>query len=54
MNQEIDAQDLVTQLVSKIAQLELENAKLTVLVNSQVESNVKGEGEHDLRKTNLE
>ncbi|WP_285123918.1 hypothetical protein [Lactococcus petauri] len=54
MNQEIDAQQLVTQLVSKIAQLELENAKLTVLVNSQAESNLKGEGDHGLRKANLE
>lgn len=34
MNKEIDAQKLINLLVSKIAQLELENAKLTVLVET--------------------
>lgn len=35
MNKEIDAQKLINVLVSKIAQLELENAKLKVLVDSE-------------------
>lgn len=37
MNKEIDAEKLVNILITKIAQLELENAKLTVLIGSESE-----------------
>ena len=35
MNKEIDAQKLINILVGKIAQLELENAKLKVLIDTE-------------------
>ena len=35
MNKEIDAEKLVNILVGKIAQLELENAKLKVLIDTE-------------------
>ena len=37
MNKEIDAEKLVNILVGKIAELELENAKLKVLIDTEVE-----------------
>lgn len=37
MNKEIDAEKLINILITKIAQLELENAKLTVLIGSESE-----------------
>ena len=37
MNKEIDAEKLINILVRKIAQLELENAKLKVLIDTEVE-----------------
>ena len=37
MNKEIDAEKLVNILITKIAQLELENAKLTVLIDTESE-----------------
>ena len=37
MNKEIDAEKLINILVGKIAQLELENAKLAVLIDTGVE-----------------
>ena len=37
MNQQIDAEKLINILVGKIAQLELENAKLKVLIDNEVE-----------------
>ena len=37
MNKEIDAEKLINILVGKIAQLELENAKLAVLIDAGVE-----------------
>ena len=44
MNQQIDAEKLINTLVSKIAELELENAKLKVLIDTEVEEQ-KGESE---------
>ena len=35
MNKEIDAEKLINILVGKIAQLELENAKLKVLIDTE-------------------
>ena len=37
MNKEIDAEKLINILVRKIAELELENAKLKVLIDTEVE-----------------
>ena len=37
MNQQIDAEKLINILVGKIAELELENAKLKVLIDTEVE-----------------
>lgn len=37
MNQQIDAEKLINILVGKIAQLELENAKLKVLIDTEAE-----------------
>ena len=37
MNKEIDAEKLINILVGKIAELELENAKLKVLIDIEVE-----------------
>lgn len=37
MNKEIDAEKLINILITKIAQLELENAKLTVLIDTESE-----------------
>ena len=37
MNKEIDAEKLINILVGKIAQLELENAKLKVLIDAESE-----------------
>ena len=37
MNKEIDAEKLINILVGKIAQLELENAKLKVLIDTESE-----------------
>ena len=34
MNEQIDAEKLINQLVAKIAQLELENAKMQVLISN--------------------
>lgn len=35
MNKEIDAEKLINILITKIAQLELENAKLKVLIDTE-------------------
>ena len=35
MNQQIDAEKLINILVGKIAELELENAKLKVLIDTE-------------------
>ena len=37
MNKEIDAEKLINILITKIAQLELENAKLKVLIDTEAE-----------------
>ena len=37
MNKQIDAEKLVNILITKIAQLELENAKLKVLIDTEFE-----------------
>ena len=37
MNKQIDAEKLINTLVSKIAELELENAKLKVLIDTESE-----------------
>ena len=42
MNKEIDAEKLINILVGKIAQLELENAKLKVLIDTEVEEQKEG------------
>ena len=42
MNKQIDAEKLINTLVSKIAELELENAKLKVLIDIEEQ---KGESE---------
>lgn len=44
MNKEIDAEKLVSKLLSKIAQLELDNAKLMVLVETYEQENSKEVG----------
>ena len=44
MNKQIDAEKLINTLVGKIAQLELENAKLKVLIDTEVEEQ-KGSSE---------
>ena len=44
MNKQIDAEKLINILVGKIAELELENAKLKVLIDTEVEEQ-KGESE---------
>ena len=41
MNKQIDAEKLIDVLITKIAQLELENAKLKVLIDT--EDNMLGE-----------
>lgn len=41
MNQQIDAQKLIDVLITKIAQLELENAQLKVLLDSQPKEGAK-------------
>ena len=41
MNKEIDAEKLINILVGKIAQLELENAKLKVLIDTEDEEQKK-------------
>ena len=40
MNKEIDAEKLINILVGKIAQLELENAKLKVLIDTEDQNGV--------------
>ena len=42
MNKEIDADKLVNILITKIAQLELENAKLKVFIDTEVEEQKGG------------
>ena len=42
MNQQIDAEKLINILITKIAQLELENAKLKVLIDTEVEEQKEG------------
>lgn len=42
MSKQIDAEKLINTLVSKIAQLELENAKLKVLIDTEVEDTKGG------------
>ena len=37
MNKQIDAEKLINILVGKIAELELENAKLKVLIDTEIE-----------------
>ena len=37
MNKQIDAEKLINILITKIAELELENAKLKVLIDIEVE-----------------
>ena len=44
MNKEIDAEKLINILVGKIAELELENAKLKVLIDTESEEQ-KGSSE---------
>ena len=44
MNKQIDAEKLINILVGKIAQLELENAKLKVLIDTEFEEQ-KGSSE---------
>ena len=44
MNKQIDAEKLINTLVGKIAQLELENAKLKVLIDTEYEEQ-KGSSE---------
>ena len=44
MNKEIDAEKLINILVGKIAELELENAKLKVLIDTELEEQ-KGSSE---------
>ena len=45
MNKQIDAEKLINILVGKIAQLELENAKLKVLIDDSEVEEQKGESE---------
>ena len=40
MNKQIDAEKLINTLVSKIAELELENAKLKVLIDTEEQKEV--------------
>ena len=47
MNKQIDAEKLINTLVSKIAELELENAKLKVLIDIEEQ---KGESEWVMKK----
>lgn len=42
MNKEIDAEKLINILVGKIAELELENAKLKVLIDTESEEQKEG------------
>ena len=42
MNKQIDAEKLINTLVSKIAELELENAKLKVLIDTEPEEQKRG------------
>ena len=42
MNKQIDAEKLINILITKIAQLELENAKLKVLIDTEVEEQKEG------------
>ncbi|MDG4970073.1 hypothetical protein [Lactococcus lactis] len=41
MNKEIDAEKLINNLLSKITQLQFENAKLSVLVETYEQDNSK-------------
>ncbi len=45
MNKEIDAEKLINNLLSKITQLQFENAKLSVLVETYEQENSKEVGE---------
>ena len=49
MNKEIDAEKLINILVGKIAELELENAKLKVLIDTEFEEQ-KGSSEWVMKK----
>ena len=42
MNQQIDAEKLIDVLITKIAELELENAKLKVLIDTESEEQKGG------------
>ena len=42
MNKQIDAEKLIDVLITKIAQLELENAKLKVLIDTESEEQKGG------------
>ncbi|WP_416434728.1 hypothetical protein [Lactococcus lactis] len=44
MNKEIDAETLIDKLLSKITQLEFDNAKLSVLVETYEQENSKEVG----------
>ncbi|KHE76802.1 hypothetical protein [Lactococcus lactis] len=44
MNKEIDAEKLINNLLSKITQLQFENAKLSVLVETYEQDNSKEVG----------
>lgn len=44
MNKEIDAEKLINNLLSKITQLQFENAKLSVLVETYEQENSKEVG----------
>ncbi|WP_372757684.1 hypothetical protein [Lactococcus lactis] len=44
MNKEIDAEKLINYLLSKITQLQFENAKLSVLVETYEQENYKEVG----------
>lgn len=44
MNKEIDAEKLINNLLSKITQLQFENAKLSVLVETYEQDNSKEAG----------
>ena len=50
MNKQIDAEKLINILITKIAELELENAKLKVLIDTESEEQ-KGGPEWDAKFT---
>ena len=54
MNKEIDAEKLINKLLSKITQLEFDNAKLSVLVETMSKKILRRLANNELRKTNLE